>query len=246
MTQRERERIEARIARDVEAGAAYARGESASKIAERIGLSKSAALRAIRRGLGPDARAEALRRRQPKPLKVHAPAPETPEPMRLTILVRDVIRHVSRVFEVPEDVLTGPLRRAPIVEARHAAMYLARDLTGRSYPQIGRALGKRDHSTVIHGCQKCALTIERDPLFRARVRWARRLCVTGKAFEAKSYVPPEPEAPAPIPTPWRVPAELLPKQEPEAPWWEKTDDELIEEAVRAHVANGGSFVEARA
>ena len=47
--------------------------------------------------------------------------------------------------------LTGPGRTIHFVFARKQVSYWARELTGRSYPEIGRRLGGRDHTTILHG-----------------------------------------------------------------------------------------------
>jgi len=43
--------------------------------------------------------------------------------------------------------------------ARHVAMYLCREMTGKSFPTIGRAFGDRDHSTVIYACRKVEMEL---------------------------------------------------------------------------------------
>ena len=53
----------------------------------------------------------------------------------------------------PEDILGGK-RRPNLVLARQVAMYLCRQKLGLSYPELGRAFGGRDHSTVIHAIKK--------------------------------------------------------------------------------------------
>jgi chromosomal replication initiator protein len=50
--------------------------------------------------------------------------------------------------------LTGDKRSRPVVEARHIAMYLARELTDASLPKIGERVGGRDHTTVLHAVDK--------------------------------------------------------------------------------------------
>lgn len=57
---------------------------------------------------------------------------------------------VSGFYRVSIRDLDSPCRRAELVDARHVAMYLTRDIIGRSYPQIGKTFGGRDHTTVIH------------------------------------------------------------------------------------------------
>ncbi|MGI6036635.1 MAG: chromosomal replication initiator protein DnaA [Limnochordia bacterium] len=56
-------------------------------------------------------------------------------------------------------------RTKAIVLPRQVAMYLSRDLTDASLPKIGEAFGGRDHSTVIHACEKVANDMAKDPAF---------------------------------------------------------------------------------
>lgn len=66
--------------------------------------------------------------------------------------VAQIIAKVARDADLsPADIL-GRSRRAPIAAARQEAMLRARELTGQSLPQIGRAFG-RDHKTVLSGCR---------------------------------------------------------------------------------------------
>lgn len=60
----------------------------------------------------------------------------------------EILRATSKHFGVPVERLTGLLRHATIVRARHVAMYLVRQECGLSYPAIGRIF-HRDHSTVL-------------------------------------------------------------------------------------------------
>ena len=73
--------------------------------------------------------------------------PSTPSP-------EAIIEGVASYFTVPLASLSGPSRAKPIAEARHVAMYLLREDAQLPLKQIGRLLGGRDHSTVIHGCRK--------------------------------------------------------------------------------------------
>ena len=50
--------------------------------------------------------------------------------------------------------LKGSKRNSEIVQPRHMAMYLCRNMTNLSLNSIGDALGKRDHSTIMHGIEK--------------------------------------------------------------------------------------------
>ncbi len=64
--------------------------------------------------------------------------------------LREIIAAVARHFGLPQKQLKSPSRRQSIVTARAVAVYLARELASASYEQIGRALGGRDHTTIIH------------------------------------------------------------------------------------------------
>ncbi len=66
--------------------------------------------------------------------------------------------------------LKGKRRTGAISQARQIAMFLAREVTSSSLPQIGDAFGGRKHSTVLHSCNKIADDIERDPQVRTIVK----------------------------------------------------------------------------
>jgi chromosomal replication initiator protein len=72
--------------------------------------------------------------------------------------LREIVAAVARHFGLSQKQLKSQSRRQSIVAARAVAIYLAREFAGVSYEQIGRALGGRDHTTIIHNYRK----IERD------------------------------------------------------------------------------------
>ena len=63
---------------------------------------------------------------------------------------------VAKYFNVTVEDLKGSRRSADITYPRQIAMYFCRDVANISTPKIGLAFGKRDHSTVMHGCNKIA------------------------------------------------------------------------------------------
>ena len=69
---------------------------------------------------------------------------------------------VSNFFELTEKDLTDQGRRKEIVEPRQIAMFLMKDLLGMSYSDIGHKMGKRDHSTVMHACDKIGKLLTSD------------------------------------------------------------------------------------
>jgi len=66
------------------------------------------------------------------------------------IRTEDIVRRVSRIFQIAEKEIVGKSRKREIVEARQAAMYLSRKIIGDSLNNIGVFFGGRDHTTVIH------------------------------------------------------------------------------------------------
>jgi chromosomal replication initiator protein len=71
-----------------------------------------------------------------------------------------ILDAVARHFGVSVDDLRGKSRHKEIVAPRHLAMYLLREDARLSYPQIGTLLGGRDHSSVLHACEKIGGQIE--------------------------------------------------------------------------------------
>lgn len=67
---------------------------------------------------------------------------------------KSIIGAVSNYFDLEPSQLLGPKRQQELVYARQIAMFLLRELLGMSYPQIGDALGGRDHTTIMHGVEK--------------------------------------------------------------------------------------------
>lgn len=79
-----------------------------------------------------------------------------------------VLAVTARYFNVTQAALTGPSRRASLVEARNVVVHLARRLTGLSYAAIGRGLGGRDHTTIMHADRRMAERVAADPaIYRA-------------------------------------------------------------------------------
>jgi chromosomal replication initiator protein len=76
---------------------------------------------------------------------------------------------VADFYRFEEDDLRGSRRTKDLALARQVAMYLSREETTNSLAQIGMALGKRDHTTVIHGHDKIARRIEEDEQLRRDV-----------------------------------------------------------------------------
>ena len=75
----------------------------------------------------------------------------------------DVLGAVSERLGVSRDELLSPARDSRISRARQLAMYLTRDLTDLSLPEIARAFNRRDHTTVMHAIKRVEERTTRDP-----------------------------------------------------------------------------------
>ena len=74
--------------------------------------------------------------------------------IKAPVTVKSILKATSEVFDFTLDQITSGSRRRPLVDARQIAMYVTRNMTDLSYPEIGRAFGNRDHTTVIHAVRK--------------------------------------------------------------------------------------------
>lgn len=74
------------------------------------------------------------------------------EPRRIKI--EDILRIISRHYGVSKSDLLSQRRHRSVVWPRQIGMYLAKQLTQRSLPEIGRRFGNRDHTTVLHAIRK--------------------------------------------------------------------------------------------
>jgi chromosomal replication initiator protein len=88
--------------------------------------------------------------------------------------LRQIAALTAKHFGLTLSELKSPARRQSLVAGRGVAMYLARQLTDKSFEQIGAFFGGRDHTTVLHGCQKTERLISRDRAIRQAVAEVRR------------------------------------------------------------------------
>jgi chromosomal replication initiator protein len=74
------------------------------------------------------------------------------EPRRIRI--EDILKIVSRHYGVSRNDILSERRHRSVVWPRQIGMYLAKQMTARSLPEIGRRFGNRDHTTVLHAIRK--------------------------------------------------------------------------------------------
>ena len=86
-----------------------------------------------------------------------------------SISVDEVIRVVALYYGIDVAAVCGQSRSKETVRPRHIAMYLAREIAGASLPQIGAAMGGRDHTTILYGANKIAEEIEHEDTLRREI-----------------------------------------------------------------------------
>ena len=87
---------------------------------------------------------------------------DIPETAATKVTVNQIISVVSGAMGISTAEIVGDKRARAIVHARHVAMYLARELTDVSLPQIGEHFGGRDHTTVLHAVEKVRKLLHED------------------------------------------------------------------------------------
>jgi chromosomal replication initiator protein len=94
------------------------------------------------------------------------------EPKRVKI--EDIQRIVARHYNVSRGDLLSSRRTANVVRPRQVAMYLAKTLTLRSLPEIGRRFGGRDHTTVLHAVRKIENLVGNDSMLAEEIETLKR------------------------------------------------------------------------
>lgn len=79
-----------------------------------------------------------------------------------TVSVKEVIKIISEFYNIDEASITDKTRKKEVVKPRQVAMYILRQDYSISYPAIGQKLGGRDHTTVIHSCDKIKEDLKSD------------------------------------------------------------------------------------
>ena len=95
------------------------------------------------------------------------------EPRRIRI--EEIQKVVARHYNVTKHDLLSARRTRTVVRPRQIAMYLAKTMTPRSYPEIGKRFGGRDHTTVLHAVRKIEGMVAADEILAQEVEFLRRI-----------------------------------------------------------------------
>lgn len=72
---------------------------------------------------------------------------------RQTISAEKVLKIVQKFYNVPVEDIISTRRNKEVIKPRHVAMYILYNIVGLSFPEVGKTMGGKDHSTVMHGCK---------------------------------------------------------------------------------------------
>ncbi|MEQ8433686.1 MAG: chromosomal replication initiator protein DnaA [Oceanicaulis sp.] len=99
---------------------------------------------------------------------------ELPVRSEKRVTVDDIQKMTASYFDIAVDDILSKRRTKTVVRPRHIAMYLAKTMTTRSLPDIGRRFGGRDHSTVIHAVNKVSCALASDAALAEDIDALRR------------------------------------------------------------------------
>lgn len=96
------------------------------------------------------------------------------------ISIEDIQRKIADFYKLDPREFQSAQRSRRVARPRQVAMFLARTITERSLPEIGRRFGGRDHTTVLHACRRVAALCEEDPAFAQEVEFLKRVLAPEK------------------------------------------------------------------
>ncbi len=91
------------------------------------------------------------------------------------VSVDEVVRRIAGYYEIAEKSIYEKTRKREVVKPRQIIMYILREEFNVSYPSIGEKLGGRDHTTVIHSCEKIREEIKSSPSLEQEIDHVRML-----------------------------------------------------------------------
>lgn len=96
-------------------------------------------------------------------------------PAKRTLSTKEVIKIVADFYNIEEASIYEKTRKKEVIRPRQMTMYILREDFKISYPSIGERLGGRDHTTVIHSCEKIKVDLKNDPTISQELNQIRAL-----------------------------------------------------------------------
>lgn len=103
-----------------------------------------------------------IKGKEPTPKETETILSELTHPNTKNVTAKNITKAVMDFYDISEEGLLKQSRAKELVKPRQVLMYLLREILKLSYPTIGGKLGGRDHTTVIHACEKIEKAIEYD------------------------------------------------------------------------------------
>lgn len=72
---------------------------------------------------------------------------------RQVVSAEKVLKTIQKFYNVSIDDIVSSRRNKEVIKPRHVAMYILYNIVGLSFPEVGRELGGKDHTTIMHGCK---------------------------------------------------------------------------------------------
>jgi chromosomal replication initiator protein len=94
------------------------------------------------------------------------------------VTIEEIQKRVAEHYNIRLSDMSSARRARNVARPRQVAMYLAKQLTSRSLPEIGRRFGNRDHTTVMHAVSRVAELMQQDAAFAEDVELLRRMLET--------------------------------------------------------------------
>lgn len=94
---------------------------------------------------------------------------EIVRPSLRSITPEKIISAVCKFYSISEDDIANKRRNKEVVQPRQIAMYLLKAEMNYSYPKIATCLGKKDHTTIMHGCKKIEKEVQGSPILQGEL-----------------------------------------------------------------------------
>lgn len=94
-----------------------------------------------------------------------------------TVAIKDVIKLISNFYNIDEESVYNKTRKKEVVKPRQVIMYILREDFNVSFPSIGEKMGGRDHTTVIHSCEKVKEEMKTNPILSEEISQIRAMMV---------------------------------------------------------------------
>jgi chromosomal replication initiator protein len=88
---------------------------------------------------------------------------------------KEVVKIIADFYKIEEEVIYEKTRKKEVIKPRQIIMYILREDFSISYPSIGEKLGGRDHTTVIHSCEKIKREVKSDTLLLKEIQEIRSI-----------------------------------------------------------------------